>query len=289
MEMTNEPQLRSFAQREAPFLKPLMNSLLRRLDRNPKSERDLERLASTHRKVGDLESALNAYAQICEFAPDNTQAQYWFHSLRGKKTPVRPNTDIRPGRFVCLDEFLTQDQYEKVLNLPQLVQDNFRISSVRSLDSGATHREQTVRNSWSAPLDCPCWFRRSIDAITQRTMACLGYGKSKFQAKGFRLTHYRNGDFFSIHRDARIGADQPVAAFIYYFEFPSYGFEGGELVIYDTSLPTESPSVYYTKLKPISNRIVFLHTFDFHEVLAVSCSSEWKAGRFSITGLVYET
>ena len=58
MEMTNEPQLRSFAQREAPFLKPLMNSLLRRLDRNPKSERDLERLASTHRKVGDLESRI---------------------------------------------------------------------------------------------------------------------------------------------------------------------------------------------------------------------------------------
>ena len=78
MEMTNEPQLRSFAQREAPFLKPLMNSLLRRLDRNPKSERDLERLASTHRKVGDLESALNAYAQICEFAPDNTKRNTGF-------------------------------------------------------------------------------------------------------------------------------------------------------------------------------------------------------------------
>lgn len=94
------------------------------------------------------------------------------------------------------------------------------------------------------------------------------------------FAHYAKGDFYKKHKDAFKGEGNRVLSVVVYLNRNWSSNDGGELVIYDQSLPTTS-HVDLKKITVVPNLgtvVIFLSEEFPHEVLPAKCD------RYSIAG-----
>ncbi|MEW6989071.1 2OG-Fe(II) oxygenase [Colwelliaceae bacterium 6441] len=98
------------------------------------------------------------------------------------------------------------------------------------------------------------------------------------------FSHYAKGDFYKKHKDAFKGQGNRVLSMVVYLNKNWSSNNGGELVIYDESFPSDL-SIRQGKItvQPILGTLVFFLSEDFpHEVLTTECDRYSIAGWFSL-------
>lgn len=105
----------------------------------------------------------------------------------------------------------------------------------------------------------------------------LFLGLSSFES---HFAHYAKGDFYKKHKDAFKGEGNRVLSVVVYLNKNWSSNDGGELIIYDQSVPiTSHVDLHKIKVLPCMSTVVIFLSEEFpHEVLPAKCD------RYSIAG-----
>ncbi len=105
-----------------------------------------------------------------------------------------------------------------------------------------------------------------------------------------QMTAHNDGNYYKIHNDnGSPDSATRVLTYVYYYHREPKPFTGGELVIYDSKIENgySVAANSHKVIQPTSNTIVFFPSHCMHEVLPVSCPSQYFANsRFTINGWV---
>lgn len=195
------------------------------------------------------------------------------------------HTDPLTSDYVQLDQFLTADQHQQLLDY--VIQREGDFVPTTTFTGEVNYRESVVLYS----------FPEFTELIAQRIHSVLPDLFQRFNLKPFKvsqieaqLTSHNDGQFYKVHNDN--GSADTVTrelTYVYYFHRQPKAFSGGELVIYDSKIQNN----YYVQantfktVEPRDNSIVFFLSRYMHEVLPIYCPSrEFADSRFTINGWI---
>lgn len=183
--------------------------------------------------------------------------------------------------YVVLDEFLTFEEWQRVLAFTLKSESKFTPSMV-------------LRSDGSSSLDAG--YRRSrilFDLgpmerlFSERLMSVLPYVLWRLWRQTFSVSHLEiqltatnHSEFFRPHTDnGSEGVDTRLITFVYYFHREPRRFSGGELRI------VQGTGAYSNLVFPIQNQAVFFCSETLHEVLPVFCpTGDFANSRFTVNG-----
>lgn len=200
-------------------------------------------------------------------------------------TPQLPQRNPLVSEYIQIDNFLTPDQHQSLLNY--VMQHRSEFVSTQTSTQAANYRESVVLYA----------FPKFHDLISQRIHQLFPDILSKLELTPFQinqieaqLTAHNHGNFYKIHNDN--GSPDTATrelTYVYYFHREPKPFSGGELVIYDSRIENN----YYVQaetfktVEPRNNSIVFFLSRYMHEVLPVHCpSQQFVDSRFTINGWI---
>jgi Rps23 Pro-64 3,4-dihydroxylase Tpa1-like proline 4-hydroxylase len=204
--------------------------------------------------------------------------------------PAPTNRSLVAARYVRIENFLSPEDHQRLLELALACEEDFEESGV--IDAGgASTRDHGFRKSrtLSGPRLEEVWdlFDGQLRAIlpsVRREMDISWFPLGEIERQ---LTAHSSGGFFAPHVDDGhpLVAGRRVSC-VYYFYASPQRFSGGELKLYDTWVtPTGSTAApTYTTLTPIDNSVVFFPSDAFHEVCPVhSRTVAFGDSRFAVT------
>jgi Rps23 Pro-64 3,4-dihydroxylase Tpa1-like proline 4-hydroxylase len=129
--------------------------------------------------------------------------------------------------------------------------------------------------------------RSMVDADAGR----LGLPVPEIDRIELEVAVYGDGDHFQCHQDVfEAESSRRVLTFVYFFAPEPRGFSGGELLLYDADRPSGGfAGNKFTRIDPVSNRLVLFDPSAYHEVTPIQCSSEDPRDlRYTATGWIHE-
>lgn len=259
----------------------------RRLASDPGDAEALRRLGDLQRRLGDIGAAAEAYRQL-KGRGDDALAAWGLAALSEKALPTRPQ-GLHPAPFVRINDFLAAAQHSELQAAAR--------AGPRSFEPAQSAKDGTVdfgkRYSMVAKrplrLQTRAWF---VDAV-RHVVGIMGrhFGIEDLDDCHIQLdlTACGNGGFFLPHRDNDPRQGGCLLSFSYYFHRKPKRFAGGELLLYDTCLATDSyhPAAF-SRIAPAHNSLVFFPAGYYHEVLPVRSESDaFEDARFSVNGWVH--
>lgn len=194
-------------------------------------------------------------------------------------------SDVLPSQYLQLDNFLSQAEWNRLLDYVIRHESNFLPTSTSAND--ADYRRSLVLHS----------FPEFSQLITERLQTILPPILSQFEISPFtistieaQLTAHNDGNYYRIHNDN--GSPETATrefTYVYYFYREPKPFSGGELRIYDSKIENNFyvAAESFKTVEPRNNSIVFFPSRYLHEVLPVSCPSKTFANsRFTINGWI---
>lgn len=278
------------------LFKKAISKLIERLNEEPKNVDVKLRLIDFYRKLGDLQKA-NEYLESLNIDKLNEYHQ----NLRSLTSPVL-NTglhqQLNPTPFLYLDNFLSDSALAKVW---QTVEDSLSMAgkstvftSVAKASEQGTYNPETRSSEVFKTLDIKLirqWFLPLITEKLELISSRLSLDHSSEPArKELQLTRHKHGDFFKTHQDISREKDKPESGrritFVYYFFKEPKGFNGGDLLLYDTNQEDKSrPIDSFTRIVPKNNSIVFFPSDRFHQVTLINGEGEGiEHSRFTLNG-----
>ncbi|MBD2742707.1 2OG-Fe(II) oxygenase [Coleofasciculus sp. FACHB-1120] len=193
--------------------------------------------------------------------------------------------NILPSEYVQIDNFLTLEEKNRLLNHVWQQESNF-VSTSTSTNEVDYRRSMVLY-----------YFPEFSELVVNRIKAILPNVFRKLGIPSFRvsdiesqLTSHNDGNYFKIHNDN--GSPETATrelTYVYYFYREPKPFSGGELLIYDSKVENNFyvQSDSFKTIEPRNNSIVFFLSRYLHEVLPVICPSKAFAdSRFTINGWV---
>lgn len=206
---------------------------------------------------------------------------YWQQTEQTKPQ----TTDVLESDYVQIDNFLTVEEHQRLLDYVFQQEPNFVPTSTSTGD--IDYRRSMILHS----------FPEFSQLVVNRIQAILPDVFRKLDLSPFpiggieaQLTSHNDGNYYKVHNDN--GSPDTATrefTYVYYFYRSPKEFSGGELVIYDSKIENN----FYVKadssqiVEPRNNSIVFFRSRYLHEVLPVSCPTQaFVDGRFTINGWV---
>lgn len=185
---------------------------------------------------------------------------------------------------VMLEEFLAANELADLWQLALVRSDDFVASRVIQ---GPHHDREDPRVRRSRVLFDVArpreLFARRIITFLPRVLRRVGLPPFEVSDVEAQLTASNDGEFFRSHtdNDEHCVGDRRLT-FVYFFHREPRPFEGGELRIYDSEVPTV--------VEARVNQIVFFPSHLTHEVTPVSCPTrQFVDSRFTFNGWLHGT
>jgi Rps23 Pro-64 3,4-dihydroxylase Tpa1-like proline 4-hydroxylase len=200
--------------------------------------------------------------------------------------PTKPKIPaVLESEYVQIDNFLTREEYQRLLNYVFQRESAFVPTSTSTGD--LDYRRSMILHS----------FPEFSQIVVNRIQAILPDVFRKLNLPSFaiaeieaQLTSHNDGNYYKVHNDN--GSPDTATrefTYVYYFHQEPKAFSGGELLIYDSKIENNFyvKADSYKRVEPRNNSIVFFLSRYLHEVLPVSCPSKAFAdSRFTINGWV---
>ncbi|MCP6759702.1 MAG: 2OG-Fe(II) oxygenase [Fischerella sp. CENA71] len=195
------------------------------------------------------------------------------------------STDILTSDYVQIDNFLSTEEYKKLIKYVLKQESQFVPTSTSTND--VNYRRSMVIYSFSEFSDM---ILKRVRAMIPDIISKLGIPSFSISQIEAQLTAHNDGNYYKIHNDnGSSDTANRELTFVYYFYREPKAFTGGELKIYDSKIKNNLyvNAESFTKIEPRNNSIVFFLSRCMHEVLPVSCNSRAFAdSRFTINGWV---
>lgn len=193
--------------------------------------------------------------------------------------------EIIPSHYALINEFLSPSQLSELLRYSINKQPEF-IPTTNSAN------DPSYRRSFYLPY-FPEFSELMINLvwkITPQILTHLGMSNFAIGQIESQMTAHNHGNYYKIHNDngSPDTATRSLTYVYYYYREPK-AFTGGELVIYDSKIENgfSVAAKSHKVIQPQNNTIIFFPSHCMHEVLPVSCPSEYFAdSRFTINGWV---
>lgn len=196
-----------------------------------------------------------------------------------------PLPDVIPSNYVQLDNFLTPDELQRLVQYT--LEREAEFVSTTTSTGNVDYRKSVVLHS----------FPEFSELISQHIQEAASDVRSKLGLPQFpisqieaQLTGHNDGNYYKVHNDNG-SADTATRelTYVYYFYREPKAFAGGELIIYDSKIENN----YFVKadsfhtIEPRNNSIVFFASRYMHEVLPIHCPSrQFADSRFTINGWI---
>lgn len=190
---------------------------------------------------------------------------------------------------LVIEDFLTDDQLDRLQEYATTVSDEMKASQVTSLDRPDGRQDDAYRRSQVATDLEPVWdiFDAPLHGLLPALRSELDVAHFPLGSVERQLTVSRDGDFFRRHEDEH----QPwtdgcrMLTFVYYFQRSDAAYEGGHLRLYATE---DGPvgrqqSDEYVEIVPQPNSVVFFPADWHHEVTPVE-DPTGTAERWTVNG-----
>lgn len=240
---------------------------------------ELFQYADAQRRVGNIGQAAQLFAACGEMAPRNAKAKFFADRLGGLDAEVPPEMHDQPcpAPLMQLHNFFTAAERERMLN--------FFLEHEREFTptpDGCGGYSPEVRNNieltGNRSIKQP--FREKVASALPRILQHMGIAPFPLKKIEVKLRAYQNGQYFRIHADAEWGRR---LTFTYYLRKKEY--EGGHLIIFDTTPDGKAFSRDFTRLLPQDNCLHCFPSFYYHAVTPVKAiTDDFQAGRFAING-----
>ncbi|MDZ8052085.1 MAG: 2OG-Fe(II) oxygenase [Aulosira sp. ZfuVER01] len=206
-------------------------------------------------------------------------------SVQPIETVQIANIDVLSSDYLQIDNFLTLDEHQQLLNYVLEKEADFVSTSTST--NAMNYRQSLVL--YSFPNFSELILKR-IEAIVPDVITKLGLLSFPLTYIESQLTAHNDGNYYKIHNDN--GSPETVLrelTYVYYFYREPKHFFGGELLIYNSKI---SHNFYvnadsFKTVEPRNNSIVFFLSRYMHEVLPVICPSKAFAdSRFTLNGWI---
>ncbi|TBR57239.1 proline hydroxylase [Westiellopsis prolifica IICB1] len=195
------------------------------------------------------------------------------------------STDILTSDYVQIDNFISSEEYKKLIKYVLKKESEFVPTSTSTND--VNYRRSMVLYSFS---DFSDMIVKRVRAMIPDIISKLGITSFTISQIEAQLTAHNDGNFYKIHNDnGSSDTANRELTFVYYFYREPKAFAGGELLLYDSKIKNNLyvKAESFTKIEPRNNSIVFFLSRCMHEVLPVSCNSRaFVDSRFTINGWV---
>jgi Rps23 Pro-64 3,4-dihydroxylase Tpa1-like proline 4-hydroxylase len=238
------------------------------------------------------EQRLNAALKVLEIGILSQQKDF-----NSNLSEVIPSSDdlskipeaiiINPD-YLQINDFFSEADYQKLLNLTFANQNNFFSSEV-------INQESQYRQSY---ILLPEHFAEFHELITQKILTARPQVMEQLKIQMFLVAHleiqitaHLHGGYYKIHQDVDGGkAANRKLTYVYYFHQEPQPFYGGDLRLYETKITGKAAIIHekFTQIQPRNNSIIFFDSRCKHEVLPVYCPSEKFAdSRFTLNGWIH--
>jgi Rps23 Pro-64 3,4-dihydroxylase Tpa1-like proline 4-hydroxylase len=201
---------------------------------------------------------------------------------------IPPDPEIIPSPYALIDDFLSPNQLNDLLRYSISKQPEF-VPTTNSAGDPNYRRSFYLMNfpEFSELMI------KLVRKITPQIISHLDINNFAIGQIESQMTAHNHGNYYKIHNDnGSPDSATRVLTYVYYYYREPKSFTGGELVIYDSKIENgyfvaaDSRKV----IQPKNNTIIFFPSNCMHEVLPVSCPSEYFAdSRFTINGWVRHT
>lgn len=213
-------------------------------------------------------------------------------TTRGGRASLLEPTKVKRAQCVVLDEFLSPQELDELMDFTLGHEREFRSSEVIA-PTGETgvkdfsHRRSRVLMELGRQEDVILGkIRRALPLV----MAQLELDEFPITRTEIQITASNDGDFFHAHCD---DAQELIASrsltFVYFFHREPRQFSGGELRLHDSAPDNHQTAAgSYETVVPQQNQIVFFPCSTLHEITPVRCASRAFAdSRFTVNGWLH--
>jgi predicted 2-oxoglutarate/Fe(II)-dependent dioxygenase YbiX len=255
------------------------------------------RLVDAYRARGNLREAAGTVARLTENAPSNGWLQYLHQVLSGEPvTPGAVEADTLPAAFVLHDAFLPEELRDEIWTHIQGVLPRFARATIARRFAGPEVDQRVDGNVRRArTLSSPPRVAELMDPYLRGTVEAdaglLGVPTPQIDHVELEVAVYGDGDHFQCHQDIfEAVSTRRVLTFVYFFAPEPRGFSGGELLLYDADRVRGGfVGSKFTRIDPVSNRLILFDPATFHEVTPIRCASaDPRDQRYTATGWVHE-
>ncbi len=189
------------------------------------------------------------------------------------------------SKFIQVDNFLTSDEVERLLDFVMASKEKFVSTSVSTGDDD--YRQSCVLYHFP---DFAQLMDHKIRLALPSALQTLEMDPFEVDHIEYQLTMHNDGNYYKIHNDN--GSPETasrVFTYVYYFYHQPKGFSGGELRLYDSKIVNNYfvAADSFHDIEPRHNSVVFFLSRCLHEVLPIQCPSQTFAdSRFTINGWV---
>ena len=243
-------------------------ALRQRLAEDPRDAKALWRLGDLQRRRGDFPAATEAYGRLSVLRPGDRQAPWLCAVTAGEQLPAAPPDGLRAAPFVCIRDFLSRAERERLLSAALAMQGLFAPAGV---GAGADRKVRPLeRHALAAKLPSRAgvcaWLVPKLRKALPKVSMLLRIDSLDMCRMGLTMVAHPDGGFGASHRDPT-----SLSAVCYFHRDPR-PFSGGDLLLYDTEVETGRCSVSeFSRVEPIAGSIVFYPGYYAHEVVPVGC------------------
>ena len=198
---------------------------------------------------------------------------------------LAPEPEIIPSPYALIDNFLSETQLNDLLRYSINKQPNFVPTTNSASDPNYRRSFYLTHFQEFSEL-----MIKMVREITPQIITHLGINNFAIGQVESQMTAHNHGNYYKIHNDSGSpDSASRVLTYVYYYNREPKAFTGGELVIYDSKIENgySVGAKSHKIIQPTNNTIVFFPSYCMHEVLPVSCPTEYFAdSRFTINGWV---
>ncbi|MEL7037625.1 MAG: 2OG-Fe(II) oxygenase [Cyanobacteria bacterium J06592_8] len=203
---------------------------------------------------------------------------------------IQKESVFLPGDHVFIENFLTPEENQEILNIALSKSDQFVGSTTTT--KANNYRQSSILYATLFPEFYNLMRNRILDKLSA-VLPKLNHKPFDVAQVEMQLTAHNDGCFYKIHNDS--GSEKTLTrtiTYVYYFHQETKQFSGGELRLYETELKAGSAISHgkYKAIEPRNNSIVFFDSRCKHEVMPVRCPSQrFEDGRFTLNGWLRRT
>ena len=198
---------------------------------------------------------------------------------------IPPEVEVIPSPYALIDDFLSASQLNDLLRYTINKQPDFLPTTNSASDPN--YRRSFYLAHFPEFSDLMVNLVRKISPQIIKHLDIKDFAIGQIESQ---MTAHNHGNYYKVHNDnGSPDCASRILTYVYYYYREPKSFTGGELVIYDSkiengySVAADSRKV----IQPTNNTIIFFPSHCMHEVLPVSCPSEYFAdSRFTINGWV---
>ena len=255
--------------------------------------------------LGQLDKARESYRRLLALAPD--PAVDWLFDVLGSEPLPTPPPGLRAVPFARATDVLAAADYDWLLRTTMAAPQCMVPARIGDHTADPDFRRSFVADQ---PLrhDVRRWFVPKLQAalpaiLTRLASDCRGLRSDQLSDYRFEtnLTLHQPGGFYQAHKDTSDEDDDEHAerrlSFVFYFGQVPRRFDGGDLLLYDTSYDEGQKGINgphrYTRVAPLPNSLVVFPSDSVHEITRVVSPTgdplDFADCRLTVNGWIHAT